>query len=164
MTSRKKLIVLIVVLAIFWIIASALLKFITSPQGIASIELAAPSTIDISHVQIGGTVITAETVVSEANHNSGLSGRDGLNAGTGMLFVFEKPALYGFWMKDMHFPIDIVWLDENYKITTIKESVKPSSYPTVFYPLRPSKYTLEVSDGTAKMNNWKVGDIAKILP
>ena len=53
---------------------------------------------------------------TKAKREQGLSGKEGLAENEGMLFVFEKEGYYGFWMKDMNFPIDIAWLDKNKKI------------------------------------------------
>ena len=39
-----------------------------------------------------------------------------------MLFIFSQPDFYPFWMKDMKFPIDIIWLDENLQIINIEKT------------------------------------------
>jgi uncharacterized membrane protein (UPF0127 family) len=49
----------------------------------------------------------ATTVIQQAK---GLSGRTGLGENDGMLFLFNRPAIQSFWMKDMNFPIDIIWI------------------------------------------------------
>lgn len=88
----------------------------------------------------------------------GLSGTKSLKDREGMLFMFPESALYEFWMKDMRYPIDIIWLDENLQIVTIKENVAPSSYPEIFAPEALSKYVLEVKSGTSQKYNFKKGD------
>lgn len=75
----------------------------------------------------------------------GLSGREALARGSGMLFVFPESGLHGFWMKGMKFPIDIVWLSENYEILGIERNISPETYPKVFYPPSPAKYVLELN-------------------
>lgn len=77
----------------------------------------------------------------------GLSGTDSLTEGTGKLFVFKTPAIYGFWMKDMQYPLDIIWIGTDMRIVSISEYVTPESYPTVFYPPQAVGYVLEVNAG-----------------
>jgi len=82
----------------------------------------------------------------------GLSNYSSLPDNTGMLFVFDKPRVIKMWMKDMKFPIDIIWLDKNYKITKMERSVMPCPSPEqcdIFETLVPSKYVLEVRSGFA---------------
>ena len=55
----------------------------------------------------------------------GLSGKQSLEINKGMLFIFEKETLSGFWMKDMNFPIDIIWIDKNMRIIGIEKSPVP---------------------------------------
>jgi uncharacterized membrane protein (UPF0127 family) len=96
-----------------------------------------------------GTLIDAEIADTPEAQAQGLSGRTSLNGG--MLFVFDRPDKYGIWMKDMNFPIDIIWLDENKKIVTIQENATPESYPSkTFFPSSSSLYVLELNSGTVR--------------
>jgi uncharacterized membrane protein (UPF0127 family) len=81
----------------------------------------------------------------------GLMGRDGLEPGSGMLFIFDAPGRYSFWMKNMKFPIDILWLDSDRKLVHIAESVPPcQSEPCpVYTPLSDARYVLEIPAGEA---------------
>lgn len=98
-------------------------------------------------LQISGKMLKVEVAATEAAREQGLSGRAGLEAGHGMLFIFPESGLYGFWMKDMKFPIDVVWLDEDKKVIDIARNLQPSSFPQVFYPPVPVKYVLETNPG-----------------
>ena len=62
-------------------------------------------------------------------------------------------------MKEMNFPIDIIWLDENLKIVAIKENAMTESYPEVFTPSTPARYVLEVPAGFVQKNKISVGMI-----
>lgn len=93
----------------------------------------------------------------------GLGGRDSLASTTGMLFVFDEPSRQGFWMKDMKFPIDIIWLDENFRIITVAADVLPSSYPTIFYPKEKSAFVLEVAAEISQKNNYFDGAVLDFL-
>ena len=112
-------------------------------------------------ITVGGIQIQAEIASTDAQRQDGLSGRAGLAAGQGMLFIFPQSGNYGFWMKEMSFPIDILWADKNGTIITIWPNLSPSTYPQVFYPTAPAQYVLELPANFAAQNNIAVG--AKIV-
>jgi uncharacterized membrane protein (UPF0127 family) len=99
---------------------------------------------------------------TEAERQRGLSGTTSLTENTGKLFVFEQPGMYGFWMKDMNYPIDIIWFDSNFKIVDIAQNVTPQSYPDVFYPKQNALYVLEIGAGNAKKLNLDFGTSAQM--
>lgn len=96
---------------------------------------------------INNLPIQIELADTPEKRNLGLSGRENLPPRTGMLFTFDQPGKWGFWMKDMHFPIDIIWLDGNYRPIHAAESITPQSYPKTFYPPAPATYVLEINAG-----------------
>lgn len=98
-----------------------------------------------------------ETAATTAEHQRGLSGRSGLPFNSGILFVFNDEREHCFWMKDMKFSIDIVWLDKSRNIVHMAENAAPSSYPDSFCPDKPSKFVVEVSSGRASELGWSVG-------
>lgn len=98
-----------------------------------------------------------EVVASNEARAQGLSGRTELPGGYGMLFVFDVPDRYGFWMKDMLMPIDILWLADDGTIVGIERNVMPSTYPEAFYPPRPVRLVLETRVGEAAAQGWDVG-------
>ena len=98
-----------------------------------------------------------EIADSEAERVQGLSGRSNVPPGSGLLFIFDRPERYGFWMKDMLISIDIIWLADDGTILEIEEGVSPDTYPTPFYPPRPVRYVLETRVGEAKAQGWTVG-------
>lgn len=87
----------------------------------------------------------------------GLSATSSLPQGTGKLFIFEHPGTYGFWMKDMQYPIDIVWIDAGWKVLGVAAHVLPESYPEVVYPPSEVRYVLELNAGEASGDNFKPG-------
>lgn len=111
-----------------------------------------------AYVTIGNTVVAVELAETPAERTMGLSGRPFLSEGEGMLFMFDHPDRYGFWMPDMHFAIDIVWIGPDWRIVDISPNVSPDSYPNVFQPMTPAQYVLEVPNGFAGRYGWKVGD------
>lgn len=113
--------------------------------------------------RLGGQLLVLEVADTDARRVQGLSGRKSLPHNHGMLFVFPVDGMYGFWMKDMHFPVDIIWLDGSYRIVDVNERVSPSSYPIVFYPDVSTRYTLEVSSGFFEKNKLAKGMTLEIL-
>lgn len=100
--------------------------------------------------------ITLETVDNNQDRVRGLSGREYMLTNQGMLFVFDQPGNHCIWMKDMNFPIDIVWIDENKIVTDIKKDVKPETYPESFCPSKDSKYVIELNAGVSELANLYV--------
>ena len=119
---------------------------------------------DIQYVKIAGQTIKVDLALTPKTQEQGLSGRTELKENEGMLFVFNKPSQYSFWMKDMNFPIDIIWLGEDLRIVYIEKEAKPESYPNAFTPDQKAKFVLEVMSGFSEKNNLKEGDIVKFLP
>ena len=74
-----------------------------------------------------------------------------------MLFIFKKEDIHGIWMKDMQFPIDILWLDSGYEVVDIAENVSPLTYPKIFYPKTSSLYVFEARQGFARENKIGLG-------
>lgn len=102
------------------------------------------------NVLLGDMSFNVEVVRDKEAQSRGLSGRVGLPTGDGMLFAFDVPSRYGFWMKDMLFPIDIFWLGDNGQVVALAENIAPETYPRVFYPPTNVQYVLETSGGTAR--------------
>lgn len=98
-------------------------------------------------LRIGMATISVEIADTQAEQTQGLSGRASLGANEGVLFVFDKSDYYGFWMKDMLFPIDIIWIDEHMRVIGTTKNISPDTYPNVFYPPAPSQFVLETALG-----------------
>lgn len=109
-------------------------------------------------ISFGSQTVIAERADTDESRQIGLSNRICIPEKTGMLFVFDQAGIHGIWMKDMNFPIDIVWLDSTKKIIHIEENVDPNTYPNVFYPSTPAKYVLEISSGAIKRADLKLSD------
>lgn len=89
----------------------------------------------------------------------GLSSKNKISENQGMLFLFDKPDYYSFWMKEMKFSIDIIYIENN-KVTTVISGVKPPSDSTnlpIYTPKKKSDMVLEVSAGLSKKYNIHEG-------
>ena len=113
---------------------------------------------------VGNVAVKVEIAASSEEKQKGLSGRNFMRKNSGMLFVFSQPDLYHFWMKNMKFPIDIIWLDENLRIINIEKNITPDSFPKKFTPRLPAKYVLEVNGGWSDKNKIKEGVNIKVKP
>jgi hypothetical protein len=115
-----------------------------------------------TRVILGGSEISVEVANTPDLRTRGLSGHVRHDVNEGMLFIFNDAEQYSFWMKDMSFPIDIVWFDSQYRVVYVKKNAEPTSYPEVFTPTAPAQYVLEVPAGFFSSHNLKVGDELKI--
>ncbi len=117
----------------------------------------------IQYVKIAGKILKVDLALTSEAQEQGLSGRKELKEDEGMLFVFDYMGQYSFWMKNMNFPIDIIWISDDFKVVYIKKNATPESYPETFLPDQNTKYVLEVSAGFSEKNNLKVGDKVEFL-
>ncbi|HKU18984.1 MAG TPA: DUF192 domain-containing protein [Candidatus Saccharimonadales bacterium] len=85
---------------------------------------------------------------SDASRQKGLSGVGSLAANKGMVFVYPREESLCFWMKEMHFSLDMVWLNARLQITHIEADVQPSSYPQSF--CAQGQYVIELNAGQAR--------------
>lgn len=108
-------------------------------------------------IVIGTTTVSVELAVSDDEKTKGLGGRTSLDDNKGMLFVFDEPSYPAMWMKDMIFPIDIAWIDSDFKIVDIQKNVSPNTYPQSFQPQSPSKYVIELPAGFFDTHNISIG-------
>lgn len=93
-----------------------------------------------------------EALVADTNESreEGLSGRTGLSDGKGMLFDFGISGRFGFWMKDMLFPIDMIWINNNGIIVNIVENALPEDYPKTYINNPPASFVLEIGANKAR--------------
>ena len=110
-----------------------------------------------------GEEIPVEVADTLKKRSLGLGKRTSLKKGWGMLFVFEKRKPHRFWMKDMQFPLDIIWLD-NHRIVHIIHNAKPSNStdePEVMTSPVPVNFVLEIAAGRAAKLRLKTGQRMK---
>lgn len=123
----------------------------------------APQAILTTKVDFDNLEITAEVAKTKESQNNGLSKRERLAAGAGMLFVFDKVERYSFWMKDVNFALDMIWIDQDKLIADITHNAQPEpgipdDLLRIYKSSQPILYVLEVLAGTARSNNLKIGD------
>ncbi len=110
----------------FQIFASVFLVGVVLVALFSSINRLAPITEWTNVILPDGSYVAAEVATTTEQKARGLSGRDGLAAGTGMLFPYASPEQIGIWMKDMQFPIDIVWMNQGEVVYVVEEAPVPA--------------------------------------
>ncbi|OGY47975.1 MAG: hypothetical protein A3J62_02285 [Candidatus Buchananbacteria bacterium RIFCSPHIGHO2_02_FULL_38_8] len=114
-------------------------------------------------VCFSGVCIEAEITKTPAERARGLMDRKSLDDNKGIIFIFEKEGLYRFTMKNTLIPLDIIWLDSNFKIVHLEHAVPcPSQSCKSYPPNKPARYVVEVNSGFTTKNNIKVGDLVAI--
>ena len=117
-------------------------------------------------VTIGPFTWPVELALTGEQQAQGLSGRAELAAGAGMLFVWDQESRRSFWMPDMNFPLDLVWLNGDCVVTHITHNAPPqasgqSQADLPRYTVDQVQYVLEINAGEAERNGIKVGDQAR---
>lgn len=115
-----------------------------------------------------GRTILAEVADTSESQIRGLSGRSTLPNNTGMLFVFDEEGYRSFWMPDMQFAVDIIWLDEAYQIVDIVKDVEPAPGRATddlprYASESPARYVLEVNAGFSVRHSLARGDKIQLL-
>lgn len=117
---------------------------------------------DLAYVKIGSALVAAEVADSPEELRQGFSGREFLRPGEGRLFIFEETGRHSIWMKDMKFPIDIVWIRDG-RVASLRENVSaplpdtPDHLLPIYMPDSSADFVLEVNAGFVGQNGVRVG-------
>ena len=116
---------------------------------------------------IAGAIFNVEVASTSVEETRGLSYRASLGENDGMLFIFSSGTVQNFWMKDMHFPLDIIWISGNIVDGFAQNVPAPApgaqlwQLPIYTSPDNTDK-VLEVNAGTVAKHKIKVGDTVTI--
>lgn len=107
-----------------------------------------------------GTVITLEVATNDETRQRGLMYRESIAPGHGMVFLFPADDVFSFWMRNTYIPLDMIWLDSQWKIVHIKSHVPPcQADPCPSYdPGVKARSVLELGGGEAQRLGLKTGD------
>ena len=110
-------------------------------------------------VKIGDHAFSVQIADTNDERIQGLSGQPPLRSNEGMVFIFPKPDLYGFWMQGMAFPIDIIWIKDN-RVIGFEEDLEPDSNPVpkIYRPPTLVDQVLEVKAGQVKERGISIND------
>ncbi|HZX14659.1 MAG TPA: DUF192 domain-containing protein [Thermodesulfobacteriota bacterium] len=117
-----------------------------------------------AYVQINGVRVNIEIADNFEERAKGLMFRDRLPENTGMLFVFENEGNYPFWMMNMRFSLDMIWIDSDGKVVYVAKDVPPCSLSCrAIDPNNNAKYVLEVDAGFADKYGVVEGSFVRIV-
>jgi uncharacterized membrane protein (UPF0127 family) len=109
-----------------------------------------------ANVTVNGMVLVTDISATNEQRTKGLSVKDALAENEAMLFVFDNEAEHTFWMQNMKFPIDIIWINSNKTVVHIERNLQPCGYgllcPT-YKPSQDSLYVLETVGGFAEKHD-----------
>ncbi len=157
MEQRPMMFILVLLFGILTGLSCAGVEQLATPPG--------PTTAPVQPVaRIGGASYSVDMAVLPEERRQGLSGREYMAPDAGMLFVFEEEQQLHFWMKEMRFPLDIVWIDARCRLVGVSAEVPTPApnagndeIPRARSP-SPARFVLEVNAGEAARNGLSEGD------
>jgi hypothetical protein len=102
--------------------------------------------------------IKVDIAATPEKRTRGFAGYEYLPDGTGFLYVFDEPDFYSFWLKDVTFPIDIVWISYYHDVVDIAAYLTPQTSPKILEPKKPAKYILILPAGATEKLRLEIGD------
>jgi len=118
----------------------------------------------LGKVKIGNNSLKVEIADTLRKQVRGLMFRKSLSKDRGMLFVFDKSMKHSIWMKNTLIPLDVIWIDDNFKIIEIKTlEICEDNLCQIHKPKEKARYVLETNSGWAKKNNIKIGDLVELF-
>ncbi len=122
----------------------------------------ANSTLTRNEIKIGNAVFEVEVAKTIIETTRGLSFRKTLDERAGMLFIFSTPRIQSFWMKDMNFPIDIIWIGGNKVLGAAENAAPQPGTPQwslrIYSSPEGTDRALEVNAGMVARYGIKAGD------
>ena len=145
------------------IAAIVALGLLGSPALVGCSELHAPASEPAAWVEIRSTRVEVDVAVSPEEQRQGLSGRAKLDWGQGMVFLYETSGFQSFWMIDMRFPIDMIWIRDGRVVSVhhnvpVPEPDTPRNALPRYGPKELVDTVLEVPAGYARAHGWERGD------
>ena len=108
-------------------------------------------------------VVSVEVAANEELRSQGLMYRDQLAENRGMIFLFQQPGEYPFWMKNTLIPLDMIWMDAQHRIVHIAHDVQPcKADPCPNYPPNAqASSVLELAAGVAAKHHLADGNVLR---
>lgn len=111
----------------------------------------------IKFILKGGQKIKLYVADTDEKKSKGLSTLTKLPQNEGMIFNFKDKGFYPFWMKNMNFSLDFVFIDE-YRVVDTIENVTPASFPKIFTAAKKFDKAIELNSGTISSLKINKGD------
>lgn len=121
-----------------------------------------------ARISVNNQSLVVDVVKDRSSREEGLSNRDSIGVNEGMLFIFDNSDYHTFWMKDMKFPIDIIWISGN-QIVSIDKNVPPEPGTpreelTIYTPEERVDKVLEIKAGRSNTLRIEEGDTINFEP
>ncbi|MDD3284140.1 MAG: DUF192 domain-containing protein [Patescibacteria group bacterium] len=148
--KKKSLIIISILILVFLFVLYFDIKKVHAPE--------------VAKIVISSYVINVELAKTDIQKSKGLSNRDNLCENCGMLFLFDELKLHNFWMGEMRFPLDILYI-KDYEIVEIFKNIPvftDNDY-TRIYPTKNANKVLELNANWCDKNNIKVGDKINLI-
>ena len=134
----------------------------SSPTQIRIIDSSQPGSETVE------STISIEVADSAEKRSRGLSDRTSLASDSGMLFVYDKPSQYKFWMKGMQFPLDFIWILNDTIVDLLPNIANPAPNTqtqdlSILAPTTQVNKILEVNAGFIAAHNIKIGDKLQLI-
>jgi len=152
----NKTVIVILILTVIVVIL-AVVAFYAKPFFVAS---------EKKILTVGNQAFEVDIADNALTRAQGLSGKPSLGEREGLFFLFSSVGNYGFWMKGMNFPIDIVWISGD-KVIGFSENLQPEPQKNLFnlsiyYPPGEADKVLEINAGAVKKYNLQTGDTVSL--
>jgi uncharacterized membrane protein (UPF0127 family) len=115
------------------------------------------------NANIGNNKFKLKLASTPTERMKGLMNITFLNQYEGMLFVFEKPEIQYFWMKNTLIPLDIIFLDENFRVIKIHKNTIPQNTDILYSSEKPSLYAIELNANVTDQINLTLGDVIEFI-
>lgn len=115
----------------------------------------------LKSITVGSAKVLVEIADNEPERSKGLSNRKFLEDDQGMLFLYNKPGRYSFWMKGMLFPLDFIFIKSGKIVNIATDIPNPkdkNEAPVILNNNQEFDWVLEVNAGFVQKNNIKIGD------
>ncbi len=162
--SRRRILAVAIILALGLSIYIAMRPSTSQQSNTSALQFSAAESdsLQITHlVTVGDRVYTVEVASTAEQQAQGLSNRGSMPEASGMLFPFRPAQIVSFWMKDMRFNLDLIWIANGRVIGIERDVPKPSpstepqNLPT-YSPPAPVDYVLELNAGQGRF--FSIGD------
>lgn len=117
----------------------------------------------LTRITIADTSVFVRVADTPAKQAQGLSGTDSLPSNQGMLFTFTRDGFWHIWMKNMNYPLDVLWLSDEGIVLHIEQNLSPDSYPTDYTSERPARMVLELPAGFVEAHHVTLGSKVTIF-
>jgi hypothetical protein len=109
---------------------------------------------------LGDGIFKINIASTKDSRERGLSGKSELGPDKALLMVFPSEDKWGIWMKDMNFPIDIIWLNKDKQVVYIVKNAPFDDQTTIYKPEKPALYVVELPAGATVDKSIAIGGMA----